>query len=46
MGSEEKAFYTLRMMLVTTSLNIYHVKGDRVWCIDTISDFYRNLGLK
>ena len=41
MGLEEKAFHTLGMKLVTTSLNIYHVKGDTVWCLDTILDSLR-----
>jgi len=39
---EEKAFHTLGRKLVTTSLNIYHVKGDKMWCMDTISDSSKN----
>ena len=42
MGSEEEAFHTLGMKLATISLNIYHVKGDTVWCMDTISSFSKN----
>jgi len=37
-GVRRKAFHTLGMNLVTTSLNTFHVKGDTMWCMDTTSD--------
>ena len=46
LGSEEKAFHIIGMKLVTTSLNIYHVKGDTVWCMDTISESSENCDLE